>query len=131
MSPRRPRRRRLVLVVALGLGAAAGGVARADDTRVHTSATVEVLDDPSQIDDVVSRLRTQQALDKQRAATPSHAGNLKLERAAPPTTATGDSMHRTVGPEPKEPHAGSRRSNRGPNADPDRTERPKLKVHRR
>ncbi len=117
------------LLFALGLVAATSGAAFADDTRVRTSATVEVIDDKAQIDDVISRLRAQQALDKQ-AGTLQQAGSLKVERAAPPTS-TGDSSHRTVGPEPKEPRPGSRRSTHEPNANPERTERPKLKPHRR
>jgi len=119
------------LVLAFAFVAAASGAAFADDTRVRTSATVEVLDDKAQIDDVISRLRTQQALDKQHAATLQQVGSLKVERPAPPTSSTGDSSHRAVGPEPKELRAGSRRSNRDPNANTDHTERPKLKVHRR
>lgn len=118
-------------LLALGLVAAAGGAAFADDTRVRTSATVEVLDDKAQIDDVIARLRAQQALDQHRAATAQTAGSLKIERPAPPTAATGDSTHRAVGPETKERAAGGRRSNREPTANPDRTERPKLKVRRR
>ena len=118
------------LVLALAFVAAASGAALADDTRVRTSATVEVLDDKAQIDDVISRLRAQQALDKQRAGTLQQAGSLKLERPAPPTSSTGDSSHRAVGPEPKELRAGSRHSNHEPNAN-DHTERLKLKVRRR
>ena len=118
-------------IFALGLVAAAGGAAFADDTRVRTSATVEVLDDKAQIDDVISRLRAQQALDQHRATTVQQAGSLKVERPSPPTAATGDSTHRAVGPEPKERAAGGRRSNREPTANPARTARPKLKVRRR
>jgi hypothetical protein len=117
------------LVLALGLVAAASGAAYADDTRVRTSATVEVLDDKTQIDDVITRLRAQQALEKQ-ATMLQQAGSLKIERAAAPTSTSGDSSHRAVGPEPKEPHAGSRHTNNA-NANPERTERPKLKVRRR
>ena len=36
---------------------ALAGSARADDQRVKPSATVEVLDDKAQIDDVISRLK--------------------------------------------------------------------------
>ncbi|HEX9105342.1 MAG TPA: hypothetical protein VF997_24195 [Polyangia bacterium] len=118
------------ILFALGLVAATSGAAFADDTRVRTSATVEVIDDKAQIDDVISRLRAQQALDKQKAAPPQQAGSLKVERPAPPTS-SNDSSHRAVGPEPKEPRAGSRRTHREPGANPDHTERPKLKVHRR
>ena len=118
------------LLLALSLVAAASGAAWADDSRVRTSATVEVIDDKAQIDDVISRLRAQQALDKQRTSTLQKAGSLKVERPAPPTSATGDSSHRAVGPEPKEPHAGSRHTNNA-NANPERTEHPKLKVRRR
>ncbi|HXU71180.1 MAG TPA: hypothetical protein VN947_17720 [Polyangia bacterium] len=118
------------LLLALSLVAAASGAAWADDSRVRTSATVEVIDDKAQIDDVISRLRAQQALDKQRhPSTLQQAGNLKIERVAPPTTAT-DTSHRPVGPEPKEQRPGSRR-NSNEHGNLDHTERPKLKVHRR
>jgi hypothetical protein len=117
------------LVLALGMVAAASGVAFADDTRVRTTATVEVIDDRAQIDDVISRLRAQQALDKQATATMQKAGSLKVERPAPPT-ATTDTSHRAVGPEPKEQRPGSRRINTE-HGNPDHTERPKLKVRRR
>jgi len=115
-------------VLACALVAAAGGLAFADDTRVRTSATVEVIDDKAQIDDVISRLRTQQALDKAQHPTPlQQAATLKVERPAPPTT-TPDSSHRAVGPEPKEQRTGSRRVNlEHGNVGP--TERPRL--HRR
>ena len=119
------------LILALALVAAAGGAAFADDAHVRTSATVEVLDDKAQIDDVISRLRAQQALDKQRTSTLQKAGSLKVERPAPPTSATGDSSHRAVGPEPKDVRPGSRRTSRDPGGNPDHTERPKLKLHRR
>ena len=69
------------LLFALALVAAAGGAAWADDTRVRTSATVEVIDDKAQIDDVISRLRTQQALDK-REAGDAAAGGQPQGRAA-------------------------------------------------
>lgn len=118
------------LILALALVAAAGGSAWAGDSRVHTSATVEVIDDKAQIDDVISRLRAQQALDKrQKPPTLQQAGNLKVERVAPPTSAT-DGSHRAVAPEPKEQRTGSRR-NSNEHGTLDHTERPKLKVHRR
>jgi hypothetical protein len=93
-----------------------GGVAHADDTRVRTSATVEVLDDKAQIDDVISRLRTQQQQQQSttragdtHAATPAHA-TLRKERPPAPTAST--EAHRAVGPEPKDQRPGSRRVNR-------------------
>ena len=114
-------------VLAFAFVAAASGAAFADDSRVRTTATVEVIDDKAQIDDVISRLRTQQALDKQHAATAlEQAASLKVERPAPPTSA--DTSHRAVGPEPKEKRPGSRRVNRERN-NSEHTERPKL--HRR
>ena len=115
--------------LALGLVAATSGSALADDTRVRTSATVEVIDDKAQIDDVITRLRTQQALDKKSATTTQQAASLKVERPAPPTSTSSDSSHRAVGPEPKEQRPGSRRVNRE-HGNPDHTERPKL-LHRR
>ena len=117
------------LLIALGLVAATSGVALADDTRVRTSATVEVIDDKAQIDDVITRLRAQQALEKQRKTTPPQAASLKLERPAPPTSTSSDSSHRAVGPEPKEQRTGSRRVN-NEHGNPDHTERPKY-LHRR
>ena len=118
------------VLFALSLVAMAGGSAWADDSRVHTSATVEVIDDKTQIDDVISRMRAQQALEKQQKTSTLHdAASLKVERVAPPTSAT-DGSHRAVAPEPKEQRPGSRR-NTNEHGTLDRTERPKLKVHRR
>jgi hypothetical protein len=111
------------------LVASATGVAWADDTRVRTTATVEVIDDKAQIDDVISRLRSQRVVDKSPGTTTPHAASLKLERPAPPSTA-GDTAHRAVGPEPKEQRTGSRRSN-VEHGNPDHTERPKLKAPHR
>ena len=114
-------------VLALALVATAGGAAFADDAHVRTSATVEVLDDKAQIDDVISRMRTQQARDKKQPAPLQQAATLKVERPAPPTT-TQDSQHRPVGPEPKEQRTGSRRVNLE-HGSTNVTERPRL--HRR
>jgi hypothetical protein len=115
------------MILAFAFVALASGAAFADDARVRSSATVEVIDDKAQIDDVISRLRTQQALDKARAATAvQEAASLKVERPAPPSTA--DTSHRAVGPEPKEQRPGSRRINRE-RLNSEHTERPKL--HRR
>ena len=118
------------VLVGLALIAAASGSAWADP-RVHTSATVEVIDDKAQIDDVISRLRAQQANETklQPSKRQQAAGSLKLERPAPPSSAA-DSSHRTVGPEPKDQRPGSRRVNRE-HGSLDHTERPQLKVHRR
>jgi hypothetical protein len=122
--------KRVMLALPLVLVAAGAGVARADDTRVRTSATVEVLDDKAQIDDVISRMRAQQALDKVRpTGTLQQAGSLKVERPAPPSAAV-DTAHRAVGPEPKEQRPGSRHTN-NEHGNPDHTERPKLRERRR
>jgi hypothetical protein len=115
------------ILLAFALVAVAGGAAWADDTRVRTTATVEVIDDQTQVDEVISRLRAQQAAEKLKPANLQQAGNLKLERPAPPSSAS-DTSHRTVGPEAKDQRPGSRRVNREL-ANPDHTERPKL--HRR
>jgi len=118
------------LLFAFALVATASGAALADDTRVRTSATVEVIDDKAQIEDVISRLRTQQALDKAQHPTPlQQAATLKVERPQPPTATTSDSSHRAVGPEPKEQRTGSRRVNREHGA-VGQTERPHI-IHRR
>jgi hypothetical protein len=116
------------VILAFALVAAAGGAAWADDARVRTSATVEVIDDKAQIDDVISRLRTQQALDKKQQGTAlQQAATLKVERPAPPTTSS-DSQHRAVGPEPKEQRTGTRRVNKEGNTN-NTTEHPR--YHRR
>lgn len=119
------------LMLALALVAATASAARADDTRVRTSASVEVLDDKAQVDDVISRLRQQQQ-QQQAASTESaakaQAGALKLERPPAPSSG-GDASHRAVGPEPKEQRPGSRRTSRDRTANPDRTLAPHL--HRR
>jgi hypothetical protein len=113
-------------ILAFAFVTAASGAAFADDTRVRSSATVEVLDDKAQIDDVISRMRNQQqaAADARTAAADAAktAGTLKQDRPpAPP--AAGDGSHRPVGPDAKDRLAGSRRSNRERNGNPDHTER--------
>jgi hypothetical protein len=76
----------LVVLLSLALGA----VAWADDTHVRSSATVEVLDDKAQIDDVISRLRTQQQ-QQQAARTAPSAPSRRIsvpDRAASTASAT-------------------------------------------
>jgi hypothetical protein len=119
-------------ILAFAFVTAAGGAAFADDTRVRSSATVEVLDDRAQIDDVISRMRGQEkaASDARTAAADAAkaAGTLKQDRPPAPT-ATADSSHRSVGPDSKEQRPGSRRTNRERNGNPDHTER--TRHHRR
>jgi hypothetical protein len=91
---------------------AAGASAGADERRVHTTTTVEVLDDKAPIDDVISRMRDE------RAGTMA----LKHERLPAPPPAKAE---RSAGPEPKSRPPGSRRPARERNGNPDQTERPR------
>jgi hypothetical protein len=89
---------------------AAGGVAWADKP-VHASATVEVLDDKSQIDDVISRMRDQQQKQKDEAKKGSDkdkaAGSLRQDR--PSSSLSSAETHRPLAPEAKSQPPGSRR----------------------
>jgi hypothetical protein len=105
-------------LICMMISVAAAGPALADDARVRTSATVEVLDDKAQIDDVISRLRAQPERDgelRERTAT------LQQDRPpAPPPSATAE-LRRNGATEAKQ-QPGARRAN--PER-PDRTERPR------
>jgi hypothetical protein len=107
-------------MAALLLVAATGGVAAADDTRVRTSATVEVLDEKANIDDVISRMQ------KQRAADAKKGGSALKQERPPAPPATGDGQ-RSVGPEAKVQPPGTRRPTRDRSSNPDQTERPRPK----
>jgi hypothetical protein len=111
---------RASLICALAL---TGGVAWADDARVRTTTTVEVLDDKAQIDDVISRLRAVPPAPDATKAAP--VATLKLERPPAPTTAA--ESRRATGPDAKTQPAGTRRSSRERNGNPDHTERPRPK----
>jgi hypothetical protein len=111
---------RAILVCALAL---AGGSAWADDARVRTTTTVEVLDDKAQIDDVISRLRAVPPAPEGAKTAPG--ATLKQERPPAPTTAA--ESRRATGPDAKTQPAGSRRSSRERNGNPDHTERPRPK----
>jgi hypothetical protein len=97
-------------VLAFALAATtAGGVAFADKP-VRASATVEVLDDKAQIDDVISRMRDEQQKKKdadKKALESGDKGSLRVER--PPATVGPSDTHRTVAPEAKSQPPGSRR----------------------
>lgn len=124
----RTRMRRAIYAFAF-VAAAGGGVAFADDTRVRSSATVEVLDDKAQIDDVISRMKMQPPARETHATAASSAaaaGTLKQER---PPANIENGQHRPVGPEAKDQRPGTRRSNRDRVGNPDHTERPR--HHRR
>jgi hypothetical protein len=108
----------LVLLGLLSLG----GVAAADDTRVRTSATVEVLDDRATVDDVISRMRQQQQRD---AAAHKPGPPLKQER--PPAPPSSSDTQRSVGPDAKVQPPGTRRPTRDRSSNPDQTERPRPK----
>jgi hypothetical protein len=115
-------------LIAMTWLAAAAATARADDTRVRSddtrvrgSATVEVLDDKTQVDDVISRLRAQPQTDSRAGAA---AQAVKLERPPAPPPA-----NRAATLEPKEQQPGTRRPNRERNGNPDHTER--IRPHHR
>lgn len=108
-------------ILALALVIAAAGAARADGARVRSHATVEVLDDKAQIDDVISRLRKQGDAAPPKSQAHTQAATLKAER--PPASTVGAEPHRPVGPEAKEPRPGARRSVLQRGGNPDHTER--------
>jgi hypothetical protein len=112
--------RSAIWALAFAATTSVGAAAYADDTHVRTSATVEVLDEKAQIDDVISRMRAQQA----REAKP-HPSTLHEER--PPAPPSSSESHRTVGPDGKSQPPGTRRPNRERNGNPDHTERPRAK----
>ena len=107
-------------VFALGLVAATSGVAFADDTRVRTSATVEVIDDKAQIDDVISRLKQAPPPEHQRADAPP--ADLKSQRP-PLSTVQPPEKKGAVTPE-KAPRWRTSHRERG-SGTPERTERPR------
>jgi hypothetical protein len=64
--------RRVVFAALVGGSLAAGGAARADGpAQVRSTATVEVIDDPKQVDDIIARVRAQQAREQARPQTPA------------------------------------------------------------
>jgi hypothetical protein len=105
---------------AMAVVAGAAAVASADDARVRTSATVEVIDDQGEIDEVIARLRAQTVREPK-----SHLVPLKQER--PPTPPLATEVHRTIGPEAKPQLPGARRPVRERDATSDRTERARPK----
>jgi hypothetical protein len=96
----------------LVVAAAASAHARGDEGHVHTTATVQVLDDKVPIEDVIVRMRAE------HLAPPLH----QHERLPAPPPAKAE---RTPGPEPKPQPAGTRRASRERNGNPDQTERPR------
>jgi hypothetical protein len=98
-----------VLAFAL-LATTAGGVAFADKP-VRASATVEVLDDKAQIDDVITRMRDEQQKkrDAEKAQAEGAAKNGSLRDARPPATMGASDTHRALAPEAKSQPPGSRR----------------------
>jgi hypothetical protein len=93
-------------ILALALAAATSGVAFADGQAVHPRATVEVLDDQAQIDDVISRMQKEQA--KLQAETATN-GEAALRNDRPPAPNGSSDTHRALAPEPKSQPPGSRR----------------------
>jgi hypothetical protein len=113
--------------VAVASSVTSGGTAFADEP-VHARATVEVLDDKAQIDDVISRMRDEQqkrADSAQQAADKkAQAKTLRDERPPPPSTMSDS--HRALAPEGKNQPPGSRRPLRD-NLNSERAERPRPK----
>jgi hypothetical protein len=109
-----------------GLLAAAAGAARADDTSqggVRPRATVEVIDDKAEIDDVISRLQRAPPVEKVAPADERGADQLKAARppllnVAPGEKKSGGNAEGKTGPW-RRPHR-----ERGSGA-PERTERPR------
>jgi hypothetical protein len=110
------------LALQLCLAAGLSAIAWADETRVHATATVEVLDDKTPIEDVISRMRKEPAPHAEKPAGEA----LKEVR---PTLPPGAEPARRVGPEPKAQPPGSRRRNREPGGNPEPTERPARHHH--
>ena len=96
------------------------GLARADDTRVRATTTVEVLDDQAQVDDVISRIERERK--EARPKESDRATSLQRERPPLPLPVV-DPARRAA--EIKEKPPGSRRPNRERNGNPDHTERPR------
>lgn len=105
---------RVPLALAIGALASsfAAGVARADDdrgrVRVHATATVEVLDDASKVDDIIARLKTAQQPEARPKASEAQAAPAAA-KATPPAPApsskkeqAGEAHERRIGQEHKE-----------------------------
>lgn len=79
--------RRAILLAFAGT-ALGGGAAVADGpAQVRSTATVEVIDDPRQVDDIIARVRAQQAREQARPQTPpiqQVAAPPKIQRPALP-----------------------------------------------
>jgi len=90
---------------------AIGASAHADEQRVRTTATVEVLDDKAPIEDVISRMRAE------------HAGTTALKHERPP--APPPRTERSAGPDSKRQLPGTRRASRERDGNPEQTERPR------
>jgi hypothetical protein len=110
---------------AMVLATMAGSAAFADDSRVRTTATVEVIDDKAEVDEVIARLKAQQ----QQAVreTKPRPAPLPLRQERPPAPPLAAESHRALGPEPKPQPAGTRRPARERETGNERTERPRPK----
>jgi hypothetical protein len=99
-------------LLAFALVATTGGGVAFADKPVRASATVEVLDDKAQIDDVITRMRDEQQKrkDAEKAqAEKAEKNNGTLRDARPPATLGSSDTHRTPAPEAKSQPPGSRR----------------------
>jgi ribosomal protein L12E/L44/L45/RPP1/RPP2 len=98
--------------------------ARADDTRVRATTTVEVLDDKAQIDDVISRIKKEQPAPPSSTEHDPPTAELKRDRGA----RAADRRHDED--EKLQKSAGPRRTNRERPEHPERSERTE-RVRRR
>jgi hypothetical protein len=105
---------------------AGGGSALAEDARVRTTATVEVIDDKAEIDEVIARMRSQMAPTTFRETKPRPAP-LPLRQERPPAPPLTSESHRALGPEPKPQPPGARKPAREREIGSERTERPRPK----
>ena len=112
---------------AVVLATMAGGTAFAEDARVRTTATVEVIDDKAEIDEVIARMRSQTAQSAFRETKPRPAP-LPLRQERPPAPPLASESHRALGPEPKPQPPGARKPARERELGSERTERPRPKT---
>jgi hypothetical protein len=108
---------------AVVLATMAGGTAFAEDARVRTTATVEVIDDEAEIDEVIARMRGQTAV-RETKPRPAHLPPRQERPPAPPLSES----HRALGPEPKPQPPGARRPAREREIGSERTERARPKT---
>ena len=113
-------------VLAFVLVATTSGAAWADKP-VHSSATVEVLDDKAPIDDVISRMKKDQTQKGQNSdGKKDHDNGSSLRDDRPPTANGPSDTHRSLTPDVHNLPPGSRRPLRD-NRNSERAEQPRPK----